>query len=93
MNISVAYTEPDVQLWVRIEIPEGSTLRDAIERSGLLERFPHIDLSTQKVGIFGKLAKLGTELKEGDRVEVYRAITADPQAVQRRDRVHEENPE
>ena len=86
MNVGVAYTEPHAQFWIRLDVPEGSTLRDAIERSGLLERFPHVDLDKQKVGIFGKLAKLDTEIKEGDRVEVYRPITADPQAVQRRDR-------
>ena len=89
MNVGVAYTEPDVQFWVRIEVPEGSTLHDAIQRSGLLERFPHIDLNAQKVGIFGKLAKLNAEIKDGDRVEVYRPITTDPRAVPRRNRAQE----
>jgi putative ubiquitin-RnfH superfamily antitoxin RatB of RatAB toxin-antitoxin module len=84
MNIGIAYTEPDRQFWVRIEVPEGSTLQNAIEWSGLLERFPHVDLNTQKVGIFGRFAKLDTPIKEGDRVEVYRPITADPQVAHRR---------
>lgn len=78
MNVGIAYTEPDVQFWVRIDVPQGSTLQDAIERSGLLERFPRIDLHTQKVGIFGKITPLHALVKEGDRVEVYRPITADP---------------
>ncbi|MEW8341673.1 MAG: RnfH family protein, partial [Candidatus Thiodiazotropha taylori] len=57
----------------------------AIEKSGLLEQFPEIDLSRQKVGIFGKLAKLDAIVEEGSRIEVYREITADPELVERRD--------
>jgi putative ubiquitin-RnfH superfamily antitoxin RatB of RatAB toxin-antitoxin module len=85
MNIGVAYTEPEDQLWIRLEVPDGSTVMDAIERSGLLARFPHIDLGAQKVGIFGKITTLDAPLKEGDRVEVYRPIIADPALVRRRD--------
>jgi putative ubiquitin-RnfH superfamily antitoxin RatB of RatAB toxin-antitoxin module len=57
----------------------------AIEHSGMLKRFPDIDLETQRVGIFGKLAKLNSPVKDGDRVEIYRDITADPETVERRD--------
>lgn len=84
MNVGVCYAEADRQLWLRLEIPDGSTLAQAIELSGVLKQYPHIDLESQKVGIFGKLAKLDTLIKEGDRVEIYRKITADPQQVQRR---------
>lgn len=84
MNIGVCYAEAERQLWVRIEVPEGSTVEESIRRSGILRRFPDIDLETQKVGIFGKLVKLNTPLHEGDRVEIYRAITADPKTVKRR---------
>jgi putative ubiquitin-RnfH superfamily antitoxin RatB of RatAB toxin-antitoxin module len=52
--------------------------------SGLLARFPHIDLAAQKVGVFSKAAKLDTALRPGDRVEIYRPIIADPQTVPRR---------
>jgi len=85
MNVGVAYTEPEDQLWIRLEVPDGSTVQDAIERSGLLTRFPHIDLAAQKVGIFGKITTLDAPLQEGDRVEVYRPIIADPALVRRRD--------
>lgn len=85
MNVGVAYTEPEDQLWIRLEVPDGSTVLDAIERSGLLARFPHIDLGIQKVGIFGKITTLDAPLQEGDRVEVYRPIVADPALVHRRD--------
>lgn len=84
MNVGVCYAEADRQTWLRLEIPEGSTVRQAIELSGLLKQYPHIDLETQKVGIFGKLAKLDSPVKDGDRVEIYRQITADPAQVKRR---------
>ena len=84
MNVGVCYAEADRQLWLRLEVPDGSTVLQAIELSGVLKRYPNIDLETQKVGVFGKFAKLDAPIKEGDRVEIYRKITADPQQVQRR---------
>lgn len=85
MQIGVAYSEAGQQVWLNIEVPDESTVREAIERSGILKSFPTIDLATQKVGVFGKLVKLDAALKPGDRVEIYRAITCDPQTVPRRD--------
>jgi putative ubiquitin-RnfH superfamily antitoxin RatB of RatAB toxin-antitoxin module len=85
MQIGVAYAEPGNQVWLNIEVPENTTVREAIERSGILRQFPHIDLETQKVGIFGKLVKLDAPLRAGDRVEIYRAIICDPQTVPRKD--------
>lgn len=84
MNVGVCYAQADRQIWLRLEVPEGSTISEAIALSGLLDQYPEIDLETQKVGIFGKLAKLDAPVKDGDRVEIYRKITADPQQVQRR---------
>jgi putative ubiquitin-RnfH superfamily antitoxin RatB of RatAB toxin-antitoxin module len=84
MNVGVCYAEADRQTWLRLEVPDDSTVQQAIELSGLLNQYPHIDLGKQKVGIFGKLTKLDTPVKEGDRVEIYRQITADPTQVQRR---------
>jgi len=85
MQIGVTYSEPGQQIWLNIEVPDASSAREAIERSGILRQFPHIDLDTQKVGVFGKLVKLDATLRPGDRVEIYRAITCDPQTVPRRD--------
>ncbi|MCG8579182.1 MAG: RnfH family protein [Bacteroidales bacterium] len=85
MNIGVAYADKFKQLWLKLEVPDGSTVRQAIEKSGLLDQFPEIDLSRQKVGIFGKITKLDTIVVEGSRIEVYREITADPELVERRD--------
>jgi putative ubiquitin-RnfH superfamily antitoxin RatB of RatAB toxin-antitoxin module len=86
MQIGIAYSEPNQQIWLNLEVPETVTVREAIERSGILRRCPQIDLETQKVGVFGKLAKLDAPLKPGDRVEIYRPIIADPETVPRRDR-------
>lgn len=84
MNIGVCYADSDRQLWLRLEVPEGVTVGDAIEHSGLLGRFPEIDLAKQKVGIFGRIVKLDSQVQEGDRIEIYRPITADPKSVKRR---------
>ncbi|MDD5272238.1 MAG: RnfH family protein [Methylovulum sp.] len=86
MNVGVCYAEVDRQLWMRLEVPDNSTVAEAINLSGVLKLYPEINLTTQKVGIFGKIATLDTPVKDGDRVEIYRPITADPQQVQRRRR-------
>lgn len=85
VNVGVAYTDQTRQVWLKIELPDGSTVIDAIEESGVLDMFPEIDLDKQKIGIYGKMTKPDEKLKEGDRVEIYRAITADPKTVKRRD--------
>lgn len=87
MQIGVAYSERSQQIWMTIEVPDEATVEDAIGRSGILGMFPHIDLDAQKVGIFGKVVKLQTPLRPGDRVEIYRPITCDPLTVPRRDGV------
>ena len=91
MQIGVAYSEQAQQIWLTIEVPDEATVKNAIERSGILRMFPHIDLATQKVGIFGKIVKAETPLRPGDRVEIYRPITCDPQTVPRRDGVGEDD--
>ena len=85
VNVGVAYTTQTKQVWLKVELPDGSTVIDAIEESGVLDMFPEIDLQNQKIGIYGKMTKAGEKLKEGDRVEIYRPITADPKTVKRRD--------
>ncbi len=84
MQIGVAYSEPAQQLWLRIEVPEDATVQSAIEQSGILKKFSSVDIATCKIGIFGKVAELDAALRPGDRIEIYRAITADPATVPRR---------
>ena len=86
MNVGIAYDNGKKQVWLKLEVPDGSTVREVIDHSKLLKMFPEIDLDSQKVGIFGKTTKLDTIVTEGSRVEVYRQITADPETVERRDR-------
>ena len=90
MQVGIAYSENVQQIWLTIEVPDDATVNDAIARSGILDMFPHIDLATQKVGIFGKIVKPDASLRAGDRVEIYRPITCDPQTVARRDGVGED---
>jgi len=78
MRVSVAYIDPATTFWQTLEVEDGCDLGSAITLSGILMKVPAIDLDTQKVGVFGKVAKLDTLLKEGDRVEIYRPITATP---------------
>lgn len=85
MQIGVAYSEPLRQIWLNIEVAEDATVRAAIELSGILRMFPHIDLASQKVGIFGRVVKLDAALRPGDRIEIYRPIVCDPLTVPRRD--------
>lgn len=85
MNVGVAYADKFKQSWVKLEVPDGSTVQQAIEHSGLLEKFPDINLDKQKVGVFGKVTRLDAKVQEGARIEIYREITADPELVERRD--------
>ena len=85
MLVGICYAKAARQLWINIEVPDDATVMDAISLSGVLEKFPEINLAEQEVGIFGKITKLDTRLNVGDRVEIYRPITADPDTVERRD--------
>jgi hypothetical protein len=82
-QVEVVYARADLQVLIPLEVEEGATLRSAIERSGVLERFPEIDLEKAKVGIFGKLSKLDAVLRAKDRVEIYRPLIADPKEVRK----------
>jgi hypothetical protein len=84
MKIGVSYAIPRRQVLINVDVPEGATVKDAVEHSGILKQFPEIDLKQQKVGIFSKLVTLATVLSDGDRVEIYRPITADPKTVRRK---------
>ena len=88
MIVEVAYALPSKQSLISIEIKNGSTLKEAIEASGILETFEQIDLTKDRVGIFAKFASLDTILRDKDRVEIYRPLVADPKKA-RKDRAAE----
>ncbi len=79
MRVSVVYALPDEQVWLSVDVDHTATVLSAIQVSNILEMFPSIDLDKQKVGIFSKLTKLDSELKEGDRVEIYRPLIWQPE--------------
>ncbi len=83
ISVEVVYALRHQQKLVTVVLPEGSTVRQAIERSGLLEEFPEIDLGKNKLGIWNKLAKADAVLRDQDRVEIYRPLIADPKEVRR----------
>lgn len=84
LHAQVCYALPEVALLVAISVPAGATLRQAVQASGLLQRYPAIDLDQQKVGVFGKVRPADTLLRDGDRVEIYRPLQADPKETRRR---------
>lgn len=79
MKVSVVYALPDEQVWLSVDVDHTATVLSAIQVSNILNMFPSIDLDKQKVGIFSKVAKLDSELKEGDRVEIYRPLIWQPE--------------
>lgn len=83
MKVEVAYATPQEQLILSVESSEAITAEMAIRQSGILQRFPEIDLEKSQVGIFGKSCKLEQALKAGDRVEIYRPLIADPKESRR----------
>jgi putative ubiquitin-RnfH superfamily antitoxin RatB of RatAB toxin-antitoxin module len=85
IKIEVAYAIPEEQLIVPMTVDEGTTVQQAIELSGLLEKYPDIEIGKKnKIGIFGKLNKATTVLRDKDRVEIYRPLIADPKEVRRK---------
>lgn len=83
LRIEVVYAMPDQQELISLRLPEGSTLKQALEASGLLEKYPEIDITKNKFGIFAKLSRLDTLLRNRDRVEIYRPLIADPKEIRK----------
>lgn len=83
INIEVVYALPEEQVLLKLVVPDGTTVADAIKASGMLDKRPEIDLSANKLGIFGKLTKADAVLRDKDRIEIYRPLIADPKEVRR----------
>jgi uncharacterized protein len=83
ITVEVAFALPDRQAVISLTVPIGTKVQEAIERSKLCVEFPEIDLREPTVGIFGKVVKLGTTLRDRDRVEIYRPLIADPKVGRR----------
>lgn len=83
ITVEVAYALPHEQLIVPLKIQIGATAENAIYASGIMKKFPEIDLAVNKIGIFGKATRLDTVLRHLDRVEIYRPLIADPKEVRK----------
>ena len=81
--VEIAYALPHQQLIVPVRACYGMTAEQAIQASGILMKFPEIDLNVNQIGIFGKLSKLDAPLRHLDRVEIYRPLIADPKEVRK----------
>jgi len=84
LEISVCYASDKFEWLHPMQVEVGTTIGQAIERSGVLEAFPDINLATQPVGIYAKKKALDTALRERDRIEIYRPLVADPKESRRR---------
>ena len=81
--VEVAYALPTEQIILPIKVNAGITAESAVKQSGILAKFPEINLAENKIGIFGKLTQLDTVLRDKDRIEIYRPLIADPKEVRR----------
>jgi putative ubiquitin-RnfH superfamily antitoxin RatB of RatAB toxin-antitoxin module len=84
IDVEVAYAAPTHQVTKALTMPAGSSVEQAIRASGLLEAFPEIDLTRQRIGVFGEFVRPDECLQGGERVEIYRALIADPKETRRR---------
>ncbi len=84
IRVEVCHALPDRQWLITVDLPAGSTLAEAIRRSGLTRELPGLDLHRDAVGLFGERATLDTVLRDGDRVEIYRPLLVDPKEIRRR---------
>jgi putative ubiquitin-RnfH superfamily antitoxin RatB of RatAB toxin-antitoxin module len=83
-SVEVCYALPDASFLVQLDVDADTTIAQAIAASGVLTHFPEIDLARNKLGLFGKLKPADTVLRDGDRIEIYRPLQADPMESRRR---------
>ncbi len=84
ISVEVVYGLPNKQALLKVVIESGNTVEQAIKASGISRRFPEIDLAVNKVGIWNRTCKTSDIPKDGDRIEIYRPLIADPKEVRRR---------
>jgi putative ubiquitin-RnfH superfamily antitoxin RatB of RatAB toxin-antitoxin module len=82
--VQVVYARPESQRIYTVRLPLGATVADAIHASGLLQEHPSFDLGAHRLGIFGRIVAADRMLGDGDRVEIYRPLKADPKEARRK---------
>ncbi|MGB9149631.1 MAG: RnfH family protein [Burkholderiales bacterium] len=83
INVEVCFALPERQAIIELQLGIGSTVADAIAQSKILGMFPQIDLRKNRVGIYARLVNAETVLRDGDRVEIYRELVAEPRDARR----------
>lgn len=81
LSVEVVFADHQQQKSIRLLVPTASQISTVIQLSGILLDFPNINLTTNKVGIFGRLSDLDAEVKEGDRIEIYQALRINPKKI------------
>lgn len=81
--IEVAYATPEFQKIIELEVEKGTSVIDAAEQSEIMQYFPDIDFEHTDLGVFGKIVPPDYKLIDGDRIEIYRALIADPKEIRR----------
>lgn len=84
ITVEVAYALPERQSLLTLSVSRQATVQQIIEQSGILQQFAEIDLTVQKVGIWSRPVKLDDAVTDGDRIEIYRPLIADPKDLRRR---------
>lgn len=84
INVEVAYATPAKQVILNVSVNQVATVEDAIAASNVIGLFPEIDLTKTKVGIWSRVVKLSETLRDGDRIEIYRPLIADPKEIRKR---------
>ena len=84
IDVAVVYALPSEQRLSTVRVPSGSTVARALRDSGILERFPEIDVKRAKLGVFGRRVSPEDVLRDGDRIEIYRELIADPKSARRK---------
>lgn len=83
IRIEVAYATPDKQILLSIDVPVACTVAEAIDLSGIRKEFPDMEPDPIAIGIFSRKVSLDYKLHDGDRVEIYRPLVADPKEMRK----------
>lgn len=84
IQVEVVYPLPDEQKVLQVKVEKGTFAKDAVRQSGLLKLYPEINLDEASIGIYSRLLKSDEIVCDGDRIEIYRPLLADPKEVRKR---------